>query len=377
MERMFGSSWMSGVPKVMLGLAAWVVGGVAWAADCVDGTPEQNPSTACAASGGTISCDATAAGDNVGATVYAIYNSVNAEYEVFGTMGDSAGSALCYIIAETGITAVTLSGGSWNDTLGFSYLDSGSTQWDLAAHPSASSFVGTISGLSGDDDIEGSDDAVNTYSETLSGGSGIDEINGNLGADLIQGGAGDDELDGGGGNDTIHGDGGEDTIYGGDQDDTIYGGPDDDTIDGEGDQDTIYGNAGDDLIYGSDSNDTLNGNDGDDYLSGGNQGDTLRGGEGNDDLIGGAGDDDLFGDLGDDVLCGGDDGPNGDDLQGGSGADKLWGMTASKIVGTANTGKGGAGVDDCDVDSSPGYTECNGSELHTPPSLNNATGACP
>ena len=150
--------------------------------------------------------------------------------------------------------------------------------------------------------------------DTLTGGSGDDNIDGQGGADALLGGAGDDHVDGGtgsdrlwgqAGNDGLRGGGGDDLVFGGEGNDTIAGGLGRDILLGGAGNDQIRGDAGNDGIWAEGGEDVARGKEGDDFVAGGSGDDTLFGGTGNDYLAGEEGDDVLWGQDGTDVLAGG------------------------------------------------------------------------
>jgi Ca2+-binding RTX toxin-like protein len=102
-------------------------------------------------------------------------------------------------------------------------------------------------------------------------------------------------FDGRGGNDHISGGEEGDTLTGGTGNDQLFGNGGNDTLNGGDDNDTISGGAGADTASGGNGNDILNGGDDDDSLAGGAGADTLNGELGNDTLHGGAGNDSLHG----------------------------------------------------------------------------------
>jgi Ca2+-binding RTX toxin-like protein len=155
-----------------------------------------------------------------------------------------------------------------------------------------------IYGSSGDDLIEGTDDA--------------DEIFGFEGNDTVKGGKGKDKLYGGSGNDSLDGGEDDDSLYGADGNDTLIGNSGNDDIWGGDGNDSLQGGAGDDKLNDISGLNVLDGGDGNDYISslgattdnklyGGNGNDTVYGGGGNDILDGGAGFDALYGGAGDDT----------------------------------------------------------------------------
>ena len=123
--------------------------------------------------------------------------------------------------------------------------------------------------------------------QTLSGGSGADQLTALHGAAILLGGGGDDTLWGSASNDTLSGGTGNDVLVAGDG------------------ADLLAGAEGDDMLSAGAGDDTLDGGEGSDTLSGGAGNDTLRGGAGNDVIDGGDGDDVIDAGQGMDVLSGG------------------------------------------------------------------------
>jgi Ca2+-binding RTX toxin-like protein len=124
----------------------------------------------------------------------------------------------------------------------------------------------------------------------------------------IIGGPADDVLTGPDGQSNyIRGQDGNDSITGGTGFNNVNGNTGDDTIVGRSQVgDWLLGGQGNDLITArSGAHNLINGNLGDDTLAAGSGGDTLRGGQGADSLTGGAGADWLSGDRGHDTLTGG------------------------------------------------------------------------
>ena len=173
-----------------------------------------------------------------------------------------------------------------------------------------------IYGSSGDDLIEGTDDADEIFgfegNDTVKGGKGKDKLYGGSGNDSLDGGEDDDSLYGADGNDTLIGNSGNDDIWGGDGNDSLQGGDGNDDIWGGDGNDSLQGGAGDDKLNDISGLNVLDGGDGNDYISslgattdnklyGGNGNDTVYGGGGNDILDGGAGFDALYGGAGDDT----------------------------------------------------------------------------
>ena len=240
-----------------------------------------------------------------------------------------------------------------------------------------SSYVATITGTNGSDDIIVSGNGNTSISggdghdwieggggdDSISGGRGNDALGGNAGNDNIRGDDGDDDLWGDFGNDTLSGGLGNDSVHGGEGDDHISGGDGDDTLDGGAGHDTIsagqgnddiWGSAGDDSISGDDGDDEISAGHGNDTVSGGGQNDIIYGGDGNDSIDGGSGRDTIRGEDGHDTLSGGSDhdyitGGRGDDtLYGGDGDDILLGGRGNDtIYGGAqqDTIEGGPGDD--------------------------------
>lgn len=110
------------------------------------------------------------------------------------------------------------------------------------------------------------DDAIVTPIEpgndTISGGSGQDDIFGQGGNDVLMGDQGDDELFGGAGNDILMGGQGQDSLFGGEGNDVLDGadGP------GQDNDDRLFGGAGEDTLIARDVQDSLFGGTGNDTL---------------------------------------------------------------------------------------------------------------
>jgi len=167
--------------------------------------------------------------------------------------------------------------------------------------------------------------------DTLSGGSGNDQIFGLGGDDTLNGNGGNDQLDGGTGADTMNGGTGNDTYFVDDAGDVVNenSGEGTDTVrvsvlasytlganveklvntgsgsftgTGNALNNDMTGGSGSDTFYGSDGYDQLFGNGGDDFLYGGADGDLLDGGTGADTMEGGTGDDVYFVDNAGDVV---------------------------------------------------------------------------
>jgi len=184
----------------------------------------------------------------------------------------------------------------------------------------------TLTGGTGSDNLDGG-----SGDDTLSGGGGVDYLYGQNGNDSLSGGAGDDFMYGNDGQDVMEGGDGDDGMYGGDDADTIVGGSGDDRMFGQSGADILDGENGDDYIVGDDGKDVIQGGDGCDTIEGGDQSDTISGNAGSDDIDGGAGADEIEGGSGADEIDGGDGNDvihgNGDDdyIEGGDGDDNLYG----------------------------------------------------
>jgi Ca2+-binding RTX toxin-like protein len=181
--------------------------------------------------------------------------------------------------------------------------------------------------------------------DTITGGSGADQLFGGAGDDILNGKGGDDTLFGGAGNDVLTGGAGSDQFFGQAGNDTMIWNPGDgsDLFEGGDGTDTAIVNGGSaaetftisangdrvrfdrtspgpfTLDIGSTENLILNAGGGDDVITAGNGlaslirltvdggtgNDTITGGDGNDVLLGGDGNDVLNGGAGDDTLTGG------------------------------------------------------------------------
>ncbi len=119
---------------------------------------------------------------------------------------------------------------------------------------SVSATVNTITTGSGADNVTGGE-----YIDSITLGIGADTASGGGGNDTILGEAGNDVLTGGAGNDSVVGDIGNDNISGGDGLDTLSGGAGSDTIDGGAGNDSIFLSSltDDDSIIGGADTDLL------------------------------------------------------------------------------------------------------------------------
>lgn len=192
-------------------------------------------------------------------------------------------------------------------------------------------------------------------------------LNGEAGNDTLSGGTGPDQLHGGDGNDTLAGDNGADEVSGDAGQDTVDGDNGNDDLFGGADADTLNGGNGGDRLEGGGGDDVENGDDGDDVFDQGasaNGGDTLNGGAGNLDFdvaaydlrvspltitVGGGGSDG-------EALEGDTVGSDVEGVLGGSGNDTITGVAAGvdhviRGGGGADTIDGGSGDDLVDGDA--------------------------
>jgi len=171
-------------------------------------------------------------------------------------------------------------------------------------------------------------------------------ITGTGGDDTLSGGSGNDQIFGLGGNDTLNGNGGNDQLDGGTGADTMNGGTGNDTYFVEDTGDVVNENSGEGtdtvrvavlasytltanvekLINTGSGTFTGTGNDLNNDMTGGSGADTLYGGNGYDQLYGNGGDDFLYG------------GADGDVLSGGTGADYMEGGTGDDVYIVDNAG---------------------------------------
>ena len=215
----------------------------------------------------------------------------------------------------------------------------------------------TLSGGSGNDDIygQGGDDTIDGGSgwyDDLYGGDGDDVITDADGADEVSGGAGDDsisisfdtdfvdnqygynksyqEISGGAGDDNILIHMENSSFYlNMDADESGTGisdnqsdGNDTVTVTGEYGWAVVDMGAGDDLFFGGEGYDVAYGAAGSDTLYGGGGSDYLYGGDGADTLVGGTGTDTIDGGIGDDLgVFDAEDGATGGLYDGGAGSD--------------------------------------------------------
>lgn len=195
-------------------------------------------------------------------------------------------------------------------------------------------------GTNGNDNV-----TLTNEADTFDAGPGHDVVNARAGFDTVSGGTGDDILIGDFGKDLLQGNGGEDTLLGGDWHDGLFGGTQDDELYGGGGNDILQGGAGDDFLDGGTQPDLVMGASGSDVLLGGGGSDLLEGGgvfnrELNPD------DYELLRNLaeGEDLVFPNfritkDDDGDPDILDGGDNNDAL-------VLGSGDTGTGGAGSDD-------------------------------
>jgi Ca2+-binding RTX toxin-like protein len=249
----------------------------------------------------------------------------NFDYATGLPNGTVSSATLSAFVPEFGYIPVITGTGLAVDAMALldALRDQDSAALNLLLYSGADSMTGgsgqeNMVGFAGNDTIDGGEG-----DDLLSGGAGDDSLFGGDGNDEVAGGAGNDVLDAGDGNDFVSGGRGADLLNGGEGNDTFWGGDDTgaDTIIGGGGNDSGAGGGGRDLLDGGSGNDTLFG-DFDDGSGVGGHADTLYGGDGDDLLLGLGGRDRMFGDAGNDILSGG---AGEDFLQGGAGADTMIG----------------------------------------------------
>lgn len=191
---------------------------------------------------------------------------------------------------------------------------------DCIVSPGVVQTTSTITGTAESDII---DCGSSSHGHAISGLGGDDRIQGSVFSDLIDAGAGNDAIRHGAEDDTIAGGPGDDTIgsEGGiDGDDSFDGGAGVDTVDYSGVPGSIKASLSTGIAHGGGIDTDLLVNI--ENLTGSNatwgNGDSLTGDGGPNKLIGGGGDDRLSGGGGDDELVGGD---GYDVLNGGKGRD--------------------------------------------------------
>ncbi|MGN6625999.1 MAG: calcium-binding protein [Tepidisphaeraceae bacterium] len=127
--------------------------------------------------------------------------------------------------------AINISGTSGDDSIALT-IAGNAVQVDFNGSTSYYTAVNsiTISAGGGNDTVTidpsitlGTAIGGNSGNDTITGGSGPDQINGNDGNDTIYGGSGDDVINGNAGNDTIYGQNGNDTLFGGIGNDGVDG----------------------------------------------------------------------------------------------------------------------------------------------------------
>ena len=155
----------------------------------------------------------------------------------------------------------------------------------------------TLSGNSGNDTLGGSN-----FADMINGNDGNDAIAAAQGNDYADGGAGNDSLGGGRGFDTLLGGAGADSLAGSQNDDVVRGGDGDDLLDETRDTGVVNTTTSELSPAG---NNLLAGGAGDDIIWGGFGRDTIQGGVGNDLLLGNGGDDSIYTGAGTDTVFGG------------------------------------------------------------------------
>jgi hypothetical protein len=211
-----------------------------------------------------------------------------------------------------GHTTITVTGSAGDDNLVVTQDGNGNvTVTDKDTHQTATFHVdsGTrvvIDGGGGNDRIDASGTSetyhthedglttTHTYSLTLDGQEGNDELIAGDGGEMLIGGEGKDYLEGGSGNDILIGGDGKDVLYGNSGCDALFGDEGNDYLDGGRDNDVCYGDNGNDIVSGG---------RGDDRIYGGAGQDTLITSYGNDTVIdsGNGGHDKIFAKNGDTV----------------------------------------------------------------------------
>jgi Ca2+-binding RTX toxin-like protein len=112
---------------------------------------------------------------------------------------------------------------------------------------------------------------------TITTGTGADNITGGAYVDSLTGGLGADTISGLGGNDTLNGQAGNDSLMGGDGNDSLDGDIGNDVLDGGAGNDQITMGSGSDTVMGGDGNDSI-------YTTSLSSGDNIDGGTGADTL---------------------------------------------------------------------------------------------
>jgi Ca2+-binding RTX toxin-like protein len=193
-----------------------------------------------------------------------------------GTITISDGN---YSIAADG--SVTLSGGSTELTVSSVENLIGSTGANTFVFERGAVLPGTINGSNGvaenrlDYSAFTSSVNVDLAAGTATATAGISQIQ------HVTGGSGDDVLTGDGFQNILMGGAGADTLTGGDEADTLDGGAGNDTLIGGGGDDTLSGGSGNDTLSGGTGNDRLNGGSGTNVIDGGRDAD----GEDNDIVV--------------------------------------------------------------------------------------------
>lgn len=227
------------------------------AGDAPSGYTSAGCNSVCTENGSELTCQLQVICTNIGsqADIVTGYQSSTHDVSAWGGCLDGGQTKFCCVFDEgaTNITTVTLRGtNSADEVLEFHYTDGSITEnlepWD------SDDIDGYILGLSGNDQIHGSDYDGADYKDHVNGGGGADEILGHDGDDDLWGNSGDDHIQGGLGADKLWGGDGDDTLEGGYGDDALCDatGYDVCATDGEG---IMNGGNGDDELWWEESED--------------------------------------------------------------------------------------------------------------------------
>lgn len=162
--------------------------------------------TTCSVSGGTLTCDLAAGGNDDGYLLAGSFDEDNPGLYDYSFRGhDNAGVPFCCLYHDPAgtITRIEIEGSASDDDIRL--VDTTDLR-NSGAHLDVE-----VRGYRGNDHILGSNTATSAYEEYLRGYGGADVIDGQAGDDLLGGGFGADDLTGGpgadvhwAGNDTVH-----------------------------------------------------------------------------------------------------------------------------------------------------------------------------
>jgi hypothetical protein len=182
-----------------------------------------------------------------------------------GCSATADGAITC---ATSGVVRLELDLGDQSDTLDAQTAlvvhalggdgDDAVTVWPAGPIAASAGSAVTLDGGTGNDTLTvNAPDPLWAPASLLTGGDGNDTLTSSAAADVLDGNLGDDQLSAGGGNDSLTGADGSDFLDGGDGDDRGVGGPGDDVLAGGSGVDLLLGELGADSADGGPGADSI------------------------------------------------------------------------------------------------------------------------